>query len=137
VNREDYFIRPHNEDALRPGIRFIKLTHQIFITRVNTYQGTSARGEERARTRVVSRCSGHLKCGKVGRLTVSTADSLADRLSDCFDFDQTPQPFKQIPAPFHAQHFLNDKSPPEGPDDDQRGEAIFLRDKFQPLQQSR
>ena len=46
------------------------------------------------------------------------ADSRADNLSDCFDFNQTPLPFKQIPAPFNAQHFLNDKSPPEGPDDD-------------------
>jgi len=49
---------------------------------------------------------------------VGYADSRADDLSDCFDFNQTPLPFTQIAAPLNAQYFLNDKSPPEGPDDD-------------------
>ena len=49
---------------------------------------------------------------------VGYADSRADDLSDCFDFNQTPLPFTPVPAPFDAQYFLNDKSPPEGPDDD-------------------
>jgi len=49
---------------------------------------------------------------------VGYADSRADDLSDCFDFNQTPLPFTPVAAPFDAQYFLNDKSPPEGPDDD-------------------
>jgi hypothetical protein len=49
---------------------------------------------------------------------VGYADSRADDLSDCFDLNQTPLKFKTIPAPLNAQYFLNDKKPPEGPDDD-------------------
>jgi phospholipase C len=49
---------------------------------------------------------------------VGYADSRADDLSDCFDFNQAPLPFTRVPAPFDAQYFLNDKSPPEGPDND-------------------
>jgi phospholipase C len=49
---------------------------------------------------------------------VGYADSRADDLSDCFDFNQTPLPFTSIPAPLGAKYFLNDKSPPEGPDND-------------------
>jgi phospholipase C len=49
---------------------------------------------------------------------VHYADARADDLSDCFDFNQTPLPFTLVQAPFDAKHFLNDKSPPEGPDDD-------------------
>jgi hypothetical protein len=49
---------------------------------------------------------------------VGYADSRADDLSDCFDFNQTPLPFTQVAAPFDVRYFLNDKSPPEGPDDD-------------------
>jgi phospholipase C len=49
---------------------------------------------------------------------VDYADSRADDLSDCFDFNQTPLTFTPIPAPLNAQFFLNDKSPPEGPDDE-------------------
>jgi phospholipase C len=49
---------------------------------------------------------------------VGYADSRADDLSDCFDFNQTPLPFTRVAAPLDAQYFLNDKSPPEGPDDD-------------------
>src|SRR5262249_41582762 len=46
------------------------------------------------------------------------ADSLADDLSDCFDFNQTPTVFTAIAAQFTAEHFLNDKSVPLDPDDD-------------------
>jgi len=46
------------------------------------------------------------------------ADSRADDLSDCFDFNQSPLPFTTIQAPLDAQHFLNDKSPPTPPDND-------------------
>ena len=49
---------------------------------------------------------------------VGYADSRSDDLSDCFDFNQTPLPFKTIAAPLNAQHFLDDTSPPEGPDND-------------------
>jgi phospholipase C len=49
---------------------------------------------------------------------VGYADSRADDLSDCFDLNQKPLVFKTIPAPLNAQHFLNDKRPAEGPDDD-------------------
>ena len=49
---------------------------------------------------------------------VGYADSRADDLSDCFDFSQTPLLFTQVAAPVDARYFLNDKSPPEGPDDD-------------------
>lgn len=46
------------------------------------------------------------------------ADALADDLSDCFDFSQTPLPFHAVSAQFDANHFLNDKRPPTDPDDD-------------------
>ena len=46
------------------------------------------------------------------------ADATADDLSDCFDYNQTPLPFKTIQAPLNAQHFQEDKSPPTDPDDD-------------------
>jgi len=46
------------------------------------------------------------------------ADALADDLSDCFDFNQTPRPFQTIAAPLDANHFLNDTTPPTDPDDD-------------------
>jgi len=46
------------------------------------------------------------------------ADSRADDLSDCFDFNQTPLPFQTITAPLKAEYFQNDKSPPLDPDDD-------------------
>jgi phospholipase C len=46
------------------------------------------------------------------------ADERADDLSDCFDFNQTPLTFQTIPAKLDAAHFLNDKSPPTGPDND-------------------
>ena len=46
------------------------------------------------------------------------ADSRADDLSDCFDFNQVPLKFQTIAAPLKAQYFLNDQTPPADPDDD-------------------
>jgi phospholipase C len=46
------------------------------------------------------------------------ADARADDLLDCFNFKQTPQTFRVIPAPYDANYFLNDKRPPSDPDDD-------------------
>ena len=56
-------------------------------------------------------------CGTVDP-AVGYADSRSDDLSDCFDLNQTPLTFTPIKAPLDAQFFLNDKRPPEGPDDD-------------------
>jgi len=53
-----------------------------------------------------------------GLVSLGYADAHADDLSDCFNFTQTPIPFKSIRAPLDAAHFLNDKSPPTDPDDD-------------------
>ena len=50
--------------------------------------------------------------------TLGYADSRADDLSDCFDFDAAPSVFRAIAAKFDAVHFLNDKRPPLDPDDD-------------------
>jgi phospholipase C len=46
------------------------------------------------------------------------ADAYADDLSDCFNFNQTPLTFTAISAPLSAAHFLNDRTPPEDPDND-------------------
>ncbi len=46
------------------------------------------------------------------------ADSVADDLSDCFNYSQTPIPFVTINAPLKAQDFLNRTTPPKDPDDD-------------------
>lgn len=46
------------------------------------------------------------------------ADARADDLSDCFNFSQTPLVFHTINAPLSASHFLNDRTPPDDPDDD-------------------
>jgi phospholipase C len=46
------------------------------------------------------------------------ADAHADDLSDCFNFNQSPTPFKTITAPLNIEHFLKDKTPPTDPDDD-------------------
>jgi len=45
------------------------------------------------------------------------ADALADDLSDCFDFHHH-NVFHKIPASYDAKYFLNDKTPPEDPDND-------------------
>jgi phospholipase C len=50
--------------------------------------------------------------------TIGYADSRADDLSDCFNFNQTPLTFTPIPAPLNANYFLNDTSLPTPPDDD-------------------
>ena len=46
------------------------------------------------------------------------ADAYAHDLSDCFNFSQTPLPFKTINAPLNAAHFQNDTSAKTDPDDD-------------------
>lgn len=46
------------------------------------------------------------------------ADAVADGLSDCFNFNQTPIRFQTIPTALTAEHFLNDRTPPTDPDDD-------------------
>jgi phospholipase C len=46
------------------------------------------------------------------------ADAPADDLSDCFNLTHSPLTFHAIPAPISAAHFINDKRPPTGPDDD-------------------
>jgi len=46
------------------------------------------------------------------------ADALADDLSDCFDFSQTPTKFQSFVVKFDAGHFLADKRAPLDPDDD-------------------
>jgi phospholipase C len=46
------------------------------------------------------------------------ADAFADDLSDCFDFNRAPLVFTTINAPLNAAHFLHDRTPPAGPDDD-------------------
>lgn len=53
-----------------------------------------------------------------GLQSLGYADSFADDLSDCFDFNQSPSLFRTISARFDASHFLNDHRPPAGPDDD-------------------
>jgi len=50
--------------------------------------------------------------------SLAYADAHADDLSDCFDFKQTPIPFKAFKAPLNAAHFLSDNTPPTDPDDD-------------------
>jgi phospholipase C len=53
-----------------------------------------------------------------GLPSLGYADALADNLSDCFNFNQTPTKFTTIQAPLDANYFLNDKTPPTDPDDD-------------------
>ena len=53
-----------------------------------------------------------------GLSSLGYADAHADDLSDCFDFKQTPIPFKAFKAPLNAAHFLSDNTPPTDPDDD-------------------
>jgi phospholipase C len=45
-------------------------------------------------------------------------DLLADDLSDCFDFTQTPASFRPFAAKLDATHFINDTRPALDPDDD-------------------
>jgi phospholipase C len=53
-----------------------------------------------------------------GLPSLGYADTYADDLSDCFNFNQTPLKFQAIPAPVSAEQFLNDRRPPTDPDDD-------------------
>jgi phospholipase C len=53
-----------------------------------------------------------------GLPSLGYADALADDLSDCFDFKQTPLQFQPISAPLKAEDFLNDSRPLTDPDDD-------------------
>jgi phospholipase C len=46
------------------------------------------------------------------------ADSRADDLSDCFDFNQTPTTFQSFAAKYDASYFLHDTRRPVDPDDD-------------------
>ena len=46
------------------------------------------------------------------------ADSRADDLTDCFNFQQSPSDFHVITAPLSAGQFLEDRTPPLDPDDD-------------------
>jgi phospholipase C len=50
--------------------------------------------------------------------TLGYADSLADDLSDCFDFTQQPSPFQPFDSKYDAVYFLNDRRPSLDPDDD-------------------
>jgi phospholipase C len=50
--------------------------------------------------------------------SLNYADAPADDFSDCFDLNQTPIVFHEVPAPLGAQHFLNDTRPKTDPDDD-------------------
>jgi len=53
-----------------------------------------------------------------GLPSLGYADAIADDLSDCFDYSQSPIQFQTIAAPLDAAHFLNDRSTPLDPDDD-------------------
>ena len=53
-----------------------------------------------------------------GLSSLGYADARADDLSDCFDYIQSPIPFKTINAPLKAAYFLNYDGPRTDPDDD-------------------
>jgi phospholipase C len=53
-----------------------------------------------------------------GLPSLGYADALADDLSDCFDFTQTPLPFQPVTAKYGGSHFVKDTRPPTDPDDD-------------------
>lgn len=53
-----------------------------------------------------------------GLPSLGYADARADDLGDCFNFSHAPLLFQTIPAPLDAQHFLNDRSPQQGPNDE-------------------
>jgi len=53
----------------------------------------------------------------LGLRSLGYADAPADDLSDCFDLSQAPLSFRTIAAPLDARHFISDKRPPVGPDD--------------------
>jgi len=53
-----------------------------------------------------------------GLPSLGYADAIADDLSDCFDFTQTPLVFQPVSAKYDANYFLHDRRPPTDPDDD-------------------
>lgn len=53
-----------------------------------------------------------------GLPSLGYADSRADDLSDCFNFNQMPLTFQNISAQFNADFFLYDHRPSVGPDND-------------------
>jgi phospholipase C len=53
-----------------------------------------------------------------GLPSLGYGDALADDLSDCFDFSQTPITFQTINAPLDAAYFLNYTGPRTDPDDE-------------------
>ena len=50
--------------------------------------------------------------------SLGTTDSRADDLSDFFNFNKKPRPFKQIPSVRHGDYFLAQPVSNEDPDDD-------------------
>jgi phospholipase C len=60
----------------------------------------------------------HFTEATFGLPSLGYADALADDLSDCFDFNQTPATFQSFAAKFDAAHFLSDRRTPLDPDDD-------------------
>ncbi len=53
-----------------------------------------------------------------GLSSLGYADSRADDLLDCFDFNQRPLIFQRVAAPYDRNHFLNDTRAPLPPDDE-------------------
>ena len=53
-----------------------------------------------------------------GLPSLGFADARADDLDDCFNYNQKPLRFHEIPAPLNASYFLEDTRPPSDPDDD-------------------
>jgi phospholipase C len=60
----------------------------------------------------------HFTESTFGLPSLGYADALADDLSDCFDFSQTPATFQSFAAKFDVAHFLSDRRTPLDPDDD-------------------
>jgi phospholipase C len=60
----------------------------------------------------------HFAEGIFGLPTLGYADSRADDLADCFDFNQKPTAFEPFAVKFDAVFFLNDQRTPTDPDDD-------------------
>lgn len=56
----------------------------------------------------------NFRLASLGYADAATTDALAD----CFNFGQTPLTFQTISAKYDAAHFLHDKTPLEGPDDE-------------------
>ena len=50
--------------------------------------------------------------------SLGTTDERANPLADCFDFKQSPRPFKHIAGEHSAAYFLHQPNSDENPDDD-------------------